>query len=395
MRILIVHNRYQLRGGEDGVVQAESELLRRKGHEVEFLEEDNDGIVSRTSAVQTALRCVYSVASARQLREHLESFRPDLVHIHNFFPRLSPSIHYVCHRAQIPLVQTLHNYRLLCPGSILLREEKACEDCIGRAFPWPAVRHGCYRKSRAASAAVANMLFVHRLCATWNRTVSRFIALTEFARQKFCDGGLPAEKISVKPNFVIADPGMGRGKGGYALFVGRLSLEKGVECLLKAWEQLKPKWKLKIVGDGPLESLVKQATVKNPSIEWLGWRSKQEVYRLMADADVLFFPSLWYEGFPLVLAEAFATGLPIVASRLGAIAELVDDGRTGRLFSAGDSHALAVAAGRLLSNPDQLNRMRHHARSEFEEKYTAESNYAMLLDIYRSALESKSIRGDL
>ncbi len=394
MRILIVHNRYQQEGGEDGVVRAEAGLLSQKGHEIELFEEDNDGIVSKIDAAKTALRCLYSITAADEIRKRIRQFRPDVVHIHNFFPRLSPSIHYACHRAGIPVAQTLHNYRLLCPGSTLLREARICEDCIGKTFPWPAVQHGCYRESSTASAAVANMLFVHRVCGTWTQTVSRFIALTEFARQRFCAGGLPGEKIAVKPNFVLADPGIGEGSGGYALFVGRLASEKGLETLLDAWGRLKTKLPLKIVGDGPLAYRVRDAVSQTSSIEWLGWRSRQEVYRLMADAAVLIFPSIWYEGFPLVLAEAFATGLPIIASRLGAMAELVTEGKTGRLFTPGRGEDLADAVEWSIAHPNQWKAMRHCVRREFEDKYTAESNYSMLLDIYRSICNPQSSRAN-
>lgn len=385
MRILMVHNRYQLEGGEDGVMQAEARLLHQKGHEVELFEESNDGIVGGIEAVKTAIHCVYSVTAAHEIKKRIGQFQPDLVHVHNFFPRLSPSIHSVCHRARVPVVQTLHNYRLLCPASTLLRDGRICEECVGKLLPWPAVRHSCYRQSRAASAAVANMLAVHRVLRTWSRTVSRFIALTEFARQKFCAGGLPAEKIAVKPNFVLADPGVGTGNGGYALFVGRLSEEKGIETLLDAWERLKTKRALKVVGDGPLASKVQNVVSRIPSVEWLGWRGREEVYRLMADAAILIFPSVWYEGFPLVLAEAFASGLPIIASRLGAMAELVTEGKTGRLFTPGQSEELAEVVEWVFTHPNERKAMQHAVREEFENKYTADANYTMLLDIYRSA----------
>jgi glycosyltransferase involved in cell wall biosynthesis len=389
MRILVVHNRYQQAGGEDGVVNAEANLLHQHDHEVELFEEDNDSIIDGMNAAKTAMRCVYSVTAAREMRRRIDRFQPNLVHVHNFFPRLSPSIHYVCRRVGVPIVQTLHNYRLLCPASTLLREGGVCEECIGRVFAWPAIRYSCYRQSRGASAAVANMLFVHRVLSTWTKTVSRFIVLTEFARQKFCAGGLPMNKIAVKPNFVISDPGIGKGNGGYALFVGRLSEEKGLDTLLGAWTQLKTTRPLKIIGDGPLAFRLKAVVSKIPSIEWLGRRDKQEVYRLMSDAAMLIFPSIWYEGFPLVLAEAFATGLPVIASRLGAMAEIVTEGKTGRLFSPGKMDELAGAVEWAFTHPDHLRAMRSCVRWEFEQKYTAESNYASLVEIYRSAFEDQ------
>lgn len=388
MRILVVHNRYQQAGGEDHVVQAEISLLRSRGHEVRVIEEDNEDIRGWTIAVKTAAQCVYSFKAARDIQQVINQFKPDLAHIHNFFPRLSPSVHYACKRANLPVVQTLHNYRLLCPAATFLRDGKICEDCLGKAVPWPAVQHACYRQSRFASAAVANMLTVHRAYGTWGRAVDRFIALTEFARKKFIEGGLPSERIFVKPNFVDPDPGIGTGDGGYALFVGRLSEEKGIDTLLAAWSRLSPGKRLKIVGDGPMAATVRRAAETSNGIEWIGKIAKSEVSRLMSAATIIIVPSVWYEGFPLVLAEAFSVGLPIIASRLGSMEELVSDGENGRLFPPGRSDELAATIEWAFSHPDQIKAMRKSSRHEFENKYTADANYAILSHIYNDAVQS-------
>jgi glycosyltransferase involved in cell wall biosynthesis len=385
MRIVMIHNRYQQSGGEDHVLRAETELLRARGHEVESVEENNDAIVRWTAAAKAAIDCVYSFASARSLGKLIDDFRPDVAHIHNFFPRLSPSVHYACHQAGVPVVQTLHNYRLLCPGATLFREGKVCEDCTRTMVPWPAIAHACYRDSRTASAAVANMLAIHRAVGTWTRTVSRFITPTEFARNKFIEGGLPAGRIAVKANFLSQDPGMGTGNGNYALFVGRLSQEKGLDTLLDAWRQLKARVPLKIVGEGPLAPMVKQAAAALPDVQWLGPRNHEEVLRLMADAALLVIPNHSYETFGMVAMEAFAVGLPVLASRLGALAELVRDGVTGKLFAAGSSEALAATVEWAITYPDELGAMRRNARLEFESRYTADANYSQLIRIYESA----------
>ena len=390
MRILVLHNRYQQPGGEDIVVRAETSLLRANGHQVELLEEDNDGIVSWIDAVKTTAECVYSLPSARKLRRLIERFQPDVAHIHNFFPRLSPSVHYACREANVPVVQTLHNYRLLCPSSTFLRDGQICEDCITKPIPWPAVQHGCYRKSRMATAATANMISIHRALHTWDRTVDHFITPTKFARNKFIEGGLPKDRITVKPNFVDPDPGMGTGKGGFALFVGRLAEEKGIATLLSAWTRLSTGTQLKIVGDGPLADTVKSAASTTRGIEWLGARGRGEVSQLMADAAVLIFPSVWYETFGLTIIEALASGLPVFASRLGAMSELVSDGITGKLFTAGRSDELATAIDWAFSDPIRLESMRHKARREYEAKYTAGANYNLLHSIYQSASNSKA-----
>jgi glycosyltransferase involved in cell wall biosynthesis len=388
LRILVVHNRYQQPGGEDRVVEAESCLLATMGHDIEQWEENNDSIASPLSAVLTALQSVYSFEQARAMRQRLQHFQPDVVHIHNFFPRLSPSIHMECHRAHVPVVQTLHNFRLLCPAAILHAAEGRCSGCAQRIVPWPAVVRGCYRQNRLASLAVANMLATHRLLGTWNRCVRRFIALSENARQTFVAAGLPAEKIMLKPNFVDPDPGMGTGDGNFALFVGRLVEEKGVATLLAAWQQLATPLPLKIIGDGPLAASVVQAAAIHPNIESLGMRDRSYVQQTMAHATILILPSTWDEAFPVVIAEAFAAGLPIVASRLGAMAELIEDGQTGRLFVPGDATQLARTIESVVARPRELQAMRLRARAQYEQKYTAAANYPQLLAIYKAARSS-------
>jgi glycosyltransferase involved in cell wall biosynthesis len=389
LRILTVHNRYQQPGGEEVVVAQESAMLRAQGHEVDLLEADNDHIdsaVSGLEAVKVALECVYSRSSARTIRERVRDFRPDVVHIHNFFPTLSPSIHHAVAATGIPVIQTLHNYRLLCPASTLLRDGALCEDCINKLVPWSSIRHKCYRGSRGASAAVAAMLATHRSMGTWRRTVTRFIALTKFAAGKFAQGGIPNERIAVKPNFVAEDPGTGEGGGNYLLFVGRLTAEKGIGTLLEAARSLPHDIKLRILGDGPMRERVMQAAQVNPAIEWLPWQERKQVFRLMTGASLLVVPSVWYEGFCLVAIEAYATGLPVIASRIGVFPEIVRDGITGRLFEAGNASDLVQKISETLRSPEKLLELRRSARREYEQKYTPDTNYPALMNIYREAI---------
>jgi len=284
----------------------------------------------------------------------------------------------------VAVVQSLHNFRLLCANAYLYRDGHVCADCVGRWLPWPGVAHACYRESRAASAVVAMLLTAHRAWHTWSEHVDTYIALTTFARDIFVQGGLPAQKIVVKPNFVRGDAGPGPGRGGYALFVGRLSQEKGVHTLLAAWEHLGAP--LKIVGDGPLSGDVMEAVARHASIEWLGRQPQDRVHALMQEADVLLIPSLWYEGLPMVLVEAFAVGLPAIASNLGALASLVAHERTGRHFRPGDPQDLAAQVEWMFAHPDLAAEMRRNARAEFEARYTPERNYQLLMDIYQAAL---------
>ncbi|NEU76743.1 glycosyltransferase family 4 protein [Hassallia byssoidea VB512170] len=384
MRILSVHNRYQIRGGEDESRQAEERLLREMGHEVEVYEEHNDKIATMSS-LDVASRTIWSQEAHQIIRQQLKKQTHDIVHVQNFFPLISPSVYYAAKDEGVPVVQTLRNYRLLCPNALFFRDGQVCEDCLGKFVPLPGIVHGCYRESRVASAAVASMLMVHRTLRTWTKMVDVYIALTEFARQKFIEGGFPAEKIVVKSNFVHPDPHPGQGEGGYALFVGRLSVEKGLDTLIAAWKQFQIKVPLKIIGDGPLADSLAEDTKSMPHIEWLGRKPMSEVYDLMGEAMFLIFPSNWYETFGRVAVEAFAKGTPVIAANIGAIAELVEHNRTGLKFTPGDSADLAAKVQWLLEHPQELSQMRQEVRVEYETKYTAKQNYCRLMEIYELA----------
>jgi glycosyltransferase involved in cell wall biosynthesis len=384
MRILQLHNFYKIAGGEDVVVRSEKSLLEAHGNSVVLLDVDNDAIASKFSQAMTAVNAIYSPASKQRVLQEINRFQPDVVHVHNFFPLLSPAVYDACREAGVPVVQTLHNFRLFCANSFFYRDGKVCEDCMGKFFPTPAVVHACYRDSRIGSAVVGTMQTVHRIRGTWRDRVDRYIALTDFARNKFIEGGLPANKITVKPNFVSVDPGCGEGQGDYALFVGRLSPEKGLETLLAAWEKLGDRIGLKIIGDGPLAPTVEQAATRIPGVEWMGRQSQDQLQALMKNAQVLIFPSVWYETFGLVVIEAYAGGVPVIASNLGTMSLLIDPGRTGLLFRAGDPQDLQERIEWILSHPLEVKKMRQEARREFESKYTATQNYQQLMEIYET-----------
>jgi glycosyltransferase involved in cell wall biosynthesis len=381
MRILSIHNNYQIRGGEDESRQAEERLLREMGHQVDVYEENNERIANLSNA-QVAIRTIWSQEAYQTVRQKLQQSRSDLVHVQNFFPLISPSVYYAAQAEGVPVIQTLRNYRLICPNGLFFRDDRVCEDCLGKFVPYPGIVHACYRQNRAATGVTAAMLTVHRTLHTWSDRVNLFISLSEFARQKFIQAGIPRDKIFVKPNFVAPDPGIGSGSGGYALYVGRLSVEKGLDVLLSAWERLEAPIPLKIVGEGPLESLVREATQRLEKVEWLGRKPVAEVYELMGEAMFLVFPSKWYETFGRVAVEAFAKGTPVIASNIGAIAELVDSGQTGLHFNPGDPADLAAKVEWVLTHPQELLQMRFRARAEFEIKYTAQKNYHQLLEIY-------------
>ncbi len=385
MKILIVHNFYQQAGGEDQCVAAEVAMLKAYGHDVIQYCVHNDAIHTM-GRIQLALRTVWSRPAHDEIRELIREHRPQVAHFNNTFPLISPAAYYAAREEKVAVVQTLHNFRLLCPNALFFRNGQVCEDCLGRAIPWPGIVHKCYRGSRVASTGVATMLAAHRALGTWRKAVDVYVALTAFSRGKFVAGGLPADKLLVKANFVYPDPGPGAGTGNYGVFVGRLSAEKGVETLLKAWQSLGERVPLKIVGDGPLAETVRAAAAQGAAVEWLGSKPLAEVYPLIGAATFLVLPSQCYENFPRVLIEAFAKGTPVIASRLGAMAEVVDHGRTGLHFEPGDALDLATKVRSLMDDPLQQSRMRRAAREEYEGKYTAESNYRTLMGIYAQAL---------
>ena len=389
MKILFAHNRYQNLGGEDLAARVEMELVERHGHRVELIEVDNAQIVGFAGRMKAALGAVYSPASRKRLAERINSFRPDIVHVFNFFPLLSPSIHYACQEADVPIVQKISNFRLICPSALLQRDGHACEDCMGKLIPWPGVLHACYRDSYAGSSVVAAMLATHRLLGTWEKVVDTYIARTNFSRSKLIEGGLPAGKIAIIPSFA-RDPGVSGGSTAhYALFAGRLSPEKGIETLLSAWDRLEGlPLCLKVAGDGPLKAeVIRRAD--GIHVEYLGALSRDEVQSLMLEAAFLVYPSVCYENFPLSIVEALACGLPAIVSGIGAMAEIIDDGRTGLHFRAGDPEDLATKIEWMADHPTEMKRMSREARAEYLLKYTPEQNYQLLRELYERVLSRR------
>ncbi len=389
MKLLLAHNRYRQSGGEDEVFLRERDLLLSRGNEVlEYTTHNSeiaeDGIVNKA---KIAMRTFWAHDSVVRLRSLLRRERPDLAHFHNTFPLISPAAYYACRKEGIPVVQSLHNPRLVCPAATLHREGSVCQDCVGRVVPWPGVVHACYRDSHLQTAVVAGMLAGHRILGTWQEKVNAYIVFTEYFRQKFIGAGLPREKIFVKPHFLSTDPGMKQKMGDYALFLGRLVPGKGVRTLLQAFAVLQNTIPLHIVGDGPLRAELEgqKSRACLSSISFHGWLPREQTLEIMSGARFLIFPSECLETFGLTIIEAFGAGVPVIASRLGAMMEVSEEGKTGLHFSPGDPNDLASKALWAWTHVKQMEVMGRAARAEYEAKYTAERNYQLLMEIYRRA----------
>jgi glycosyltransferase involved in cell wall biosynthesis len=389
VKILLVHNTYQYRGGEDVVFEQEQRLLTAAGHEVLAYQRDNHEIGEYSAVRRLSLigRTVWASDSHREFESLLRQNRPEIVHAHNMFPLISPSIYWACRKQQVPIVQTLHNYRLFCAGANFFRSGKVCDECMDGHF-WRGVRYGCYRDSRIETAPVALMLSLHHARKTWHRMVDRYIALTDFARRRFVKAGLPADKISVKPNSVDPDPGMRTEKGSYALCVGRVSQEKGVPTLLKAWHTLPRTYTLRVIGDGPARAQLESEAVACglSNVTFHGQQPRERVVEAMKGARFVIFPSEMYENLPLTIIEAFACGVPVLASQHGAMQEIVEDGGTGLFFRPGNAEELARIVARAWEQPESMRLLGERARKEYETKYTAEVNCRRLVEIYQDVV---------
>jgi glycosyltransferase involved in cell wall biosynthesis len=422
LKVLFLHNFYQSSSpsGEDAVYDHEVEMLRTAGVEIVRYERHNDEI---RNPLHVAFGAVWSRRTYREITSLIHKEKPDVAHFHNIWYLISPSAYYACKEAGVPVVQTLHNYRMFCANGLLLRDGKTCEDCIGK-MPWRGVVHGCYRNSRLYSVPVAASEWFHWLKRTWTETVDGYIALTGFGKKKFIECGLPAEKIYVKPNFLSDPPIFLSSPDNYAVFIGRLSREKGVDVLLDALHTLKSShphnfspFSFKIVGDGPMRQQImgrcedmkmgkwrngETETAKGEgqrakglsggpcNVELLGRKSQAECMALLSRARFMVTPSVCYENFPLTIPEAFACGKPVIASNLGAMAQIVEHGKTGLLFEPGNAGELAKAIRRLWEDEELCLEMGRNVRAEFEARYTAEHNFEMLMGIYAEVMK---IRG--
>ena len=381
MKVLLVHNYYQQRGGEDAAFERDAALLRKRGHEVALHTVRSDSVTTTMARLAVLHRMTFSRPAYDAIRKQIASFRPNIMHVSNFFPVLTPAVHVAARDCGVPTAQCLRNYRLLCPGGLLWRADDGVEPRV-RQGPLRCVLRGCYRGSRVATFAVRRMLAHHRHAGTWSTVVDHFIAPSDFVRNRHVEAGMPPQRISVRTDFApvpIQSSNVEARTG--ALFVGRLTREKGLLTLLSAWRSLS-NVPLTIVGAGPLE--VRARATARTNITFLGTQPQERVARLMRDAEFLIMPSEWYEAEPLVIMEAFAAGLPVIASRLGAMAEMVTHGVDGLHFRPGDGEDLAAQVRWATEHPDEMQRMRGEAQSTHARRFSEDVSYSSLMRIYET-----------
>ena len=390
MRILVGHNYYQQPGGEDSVFRSETRMLSSFGHEVCTYERNNNELKKRLALINPfSLR--WSRRSYHDVRALIRRHRPDVAHFHNIFFLLTPSVYDACHDEGVPVVQSLHNFRLLCGNGLFFRDGRSCEDCLVKGL-WAGVWNRCFRGSFLATAYTMHIIKYHWHRRTWQDRVNHFIVATDFTKKKYVDRGLAPEKISVKPH-CVPDPALAANirEKGHALFIGRLSEEKGLSVLLKAWHML-PDTMLYVLGQGPMlkdaQRYISRYQLKN--VKLLGFVNRLVYQDMIARAKVVIVPSLCYDNFPQVIVEAYAFGVPVVASRIGSFPEFVIEGVTGMLFLAGNATDLAQKVAMLMKGAGMCEEFGRNARKEYERKYTTDVNAQCLTEIYKKVLSQST-----
>lgn len=390
MRIVICHNYFRERGGEDQVFEDEVALLTSYGHDVATFVRNNTAIDGVAHTMKIALGTPWNRGAAAELGELVRKTQAEIVHFHNWLPQISPAGFYAARRAGAAVVQTLHNYRWACPKGILFRDGDVCEDCLGKTVPWPAIRHACYRNSRAGSLVVSATIGLHNLRRTTQRMIDAYIAPGPFIKEKMTEAGIPGDRIYIKPNFLSADPGAGTGDGGYVMYLGRLSPEKKIDTLLAAWKHLDGTVPLKISGIGPMQPEVEKAARTDPSIEYLGFAPNEELDDLLGRASALVFPSGTYEAQPMTILETYAKGTPVIAARLGSMATLIEEGQTGWHFEPGDPRDLAGVVSAAFRASAELGPMREKVREKYLKNYTPAPNHDMAMRVYEAAIRRRN-----
>ncbi|MGB2925068.1 MAG: glycosyltransferase [Limnothrix sp.] len=391
MKILIVHNRYRIRAGEDNVFDQEAALLKEHGNEVKTWTVDNQNIPEKKSSwqqIKLAFNTIWSISAYRSISKIIKEFKPDIVHVHNILPLLSPSIFYACKKQKVPVIQTIHNYRLGCPAATYFRDEKICELCVDKSL-LNSIRYRCYRNSYAQTTIVAAMLQIHRWLGTWENIVSGYIALTPFMKDKLIQLGIPEEKIFVKPNFI--NNSITKTKpisfGKYYLFVGRLSPEKGIHVLLEAYKQCNTSYPLVIIGKGELQNIVEDAAKNDSRIQYLGQQPREKVLQYMQEAIALIFPSVWQEPFGLSIIEAYSQSLPVIGADVGSVNQLIQPHLTGLLYSLKDALQLGNIFEKIEGNCKEWLGLKNKLKDHLNDKYFSQTNVEIMLSIYQQIIQ--------
>lgn len=389
MKVMVIHNTYKIKGGEDSVFQNEVDLIRSYNNDVVIYTVDNDLIETFTDKLKTLFGVIYSLTHYKKIRAILQKEQPDVVHVHNYFPQISPAVFYACGAEAIPVIHTLHNFRAICPTALLMHDGIITEKSITKG-PWWAISKKVYKESFIGTFALSCMIALHKTTGTWQKSVDGFICLTEFAKTLYERAGWPTNKLFIKPNFLVDAPlvtsPVDIPADGYAVFVGRLCKEKGIDLLLAAWRDIT--LPLVIIGDGPEKHLLDNAP---SNIIYLGSKPKDEVLGYIKEAQFLVMASTWYEGFPMVLVEAFAQSTCALVPNIGGMAEVVESGINGMHFDVGNSQALRNCAQTLIDKPQLCLELGRNARKIFGEKYSEQINYQQLMNIYQQVMSRKNL----
>ena len=389
MKILILHNRYKFEGGEEAVVAAEADLLKKNANKVVIFEISNKDLdrYSIFRKILLPLQLIWSIESYRKVKDIIRKEKPDIVHAHNTFFLMSPSVYYACRQEKVPVVQTLHNYRFICPLGTCYRDGEVCQECLSKGLT-KSIKYSCGAKSKLWLVSMLWILSLHYKNNTFKRFIDTYIALSNFSRKQFIAAGFDQERIKVKPNFISFDPGCGSKKSDFALYIGRFSPEKGVDVLLEAWKKLNH-IPLKIIGGGNgFEDAEEFAKKHHINVEFLGQIDNKDVIEQIKKSLFVVVPSRCNENFPRIVVEAFACAKPIIASRSGALAEIIEEGKTGLLFESGNSNDLVDKVELMIKDKEINEKMGKNAREVCEKKYTEEKNYKILIDIYKETIHN-------
>ncbi|MDC7995009.1 glycosyltransferase family 4 protein [Altibacter sp. HG106] len=385
MHIAQIHNTYLDRGGEDIVVANEKKLLEGGGHQVSQYFVHNKEINTTGKKLKTALSLPYSFEQKRKVKTFLRHHKPDIAHVHNFLPVLTAAVFDACKELNIPVVLTLHNYRLLCINGLLYRDQQLCEKCLSKKFPTPGIQHACYQESRLASFFQATANAVHNYRKTWQHKIDAIIFLTQFQQSVFERSHLsfPKEKCYIKPNFA-EDHGFSLDAGDYYLFVGRIATEKGIECIIEAFK--KNGKHLVVVGTGPLLETLKAETQQHTNIVFKGEQNREQTQAWFKGAKATVFASRMYEGLSLVILESYSFGTPILAPDFGNGKYLIEHGKTGRHYKKGSAESL-VKQIELFEQSDQ-GLLRRQARNKYEQEFTPTKNLEVLEGVYQMTTQN-------